>query len=59
LLIESTTHVGDIVLDCTASTGTVTEGLKKQRLDVIDAADDIDLEELPDAVIKPLNRYCK
>jgi hypothetical protein len=22
LLIESTTHVGDIVLDCTASTGT-------------------------------------
>jgi hypothetical protein len=38
---------------------TVTEGFKKQCLDVIDAADDIDLEELPDVVIKPLNRYCK
>jgi hypothetical protein len=37
----------------------VTEGFKKQRLDVIDAVDDVDLEELPDAVIKPLNRYCK
>jgi hypothetical protein len=37
----------------------VTEGFKKQRLDGIDAADDVDLEELPDAVIKPLNRYCK
>jgi hypothetical protein len=38
---------------------TVTEGFKKQRLDGIDAADDVDLEELPDAVIKPLNRYYK
>jgi hypothetical protein len=38
---------------------TVTEGFMKQRLDGIDAADDVDLEELPDAVIKPLNRYCK
>jgi hypothetical protein len=38
---------------------TVTEGFKKQRLDGIDAAADVDLEELPDAVIKPLNRYCK
>jgi hypothetical protein len=38
---------------------TVTEGFKKQHLDGIDAADDVDLEELPDAVIKPLNRYCK
>jgi hypothetical protein len=38
---------------------TVTEGFKKQRLDVIDTDDDVDLEELPDAVIKPLNRYCK
>jgi hypothetical protein len=37
----------------------VTEGFKKQRLDGIDAADDVDLEELPDAVIKPLNRYYK
>jgi hypothetical protein len=36
-----------------------TEGFKKQRLDGIDAADDVDLEELPDAVIKPLNQYCK
>jgi hypothetical protein len=38
---------------------TVTEGFKKQRLDGIDAAADVDLEELPDAIIKPLNRYCK
>jgi hypothetical protein len=38
---------------------TVTEGLKKQRLDGVDAADDVDLEEFPDAVIQPLNRYCK
>jgi hypothetical protein len=38
---------------------TVTEGFKKQRLDGIDAAADVDLEKLPDAVIKPLNRYCK
>jgi hypothetical protein len=37
----------------------VTEGFKKQRLDGIAAADDVDLEELLDAVIKPLNRYCK
>jgi hypothetical protein len=38
---------------------TVIEGFKKQRLDGIDACDDVDLEELPDVVIKPLNRYCK
>jgi hypothetical protein len=38
---------------------TVTEGFKKQRLDGIDTSDDVDLEELPDAVIKPLNQYCK
>jgi hypothetical protein len=33
----------------------VTEGFKKQRLDGIDGADDVDLEELPDAIIKLLN----
>jgi hypothetical protein len=38
---------------------TVTEGFKKQQLDGIDAAADVDLEELPDAVIQPLNQYCK
>jgi hypothetical protein len=118
LFIESTTHVGDIVLDCTASTSTkflvilsfmafsilyclhlswfiegasvhacrkagrhfvamegdevifkaileplivdtVTEGLKKQRIDGVDAADDVEVEELPDPVFTPLNRYCK
>jgi hypothetical protein len=37
----------------------VTEGFKKQRLDGIDAVDYVDLEELPDAVIQPLNQYCK
>jgi hypothetical protein len=38
---------------------TVTEGFKKQQLDAIDAADGVELEELPDAVIQPLNRYYK
>jgi hypothetical protein len=38
---------------------TVTEGFKKQRLDGDDAVDDVELEELPDPVIQPLNRYCK
>jgi hypothetical protein len=38
---------------------TITEGFKKQCLNGIDATDDVDLEELPDAIIKPLNRYCK
>jgi hypothetical protein len=37
----------------------VTEGFKKQRLDSDDAADDIELEELPDPTIQPLNQYCK
>jgi hypothetical protein len=121
LLIESTTHVGDIVLDCSASIGTkflvilsfmafsvlimtlflhlswfiegasvhacrkagrhfvamegdevifkaileplivdtVTEGFKKQRIDGVDTADDVEVEELPDPVITPLNRYYK
>jgi hypothetical protein len=122
LLIESTTEVGDIVLDCTASTGTlfpvnlcfmalsflfmillltffdfikvhqstlvarpvaiswpwrgirrssrplymeplivdtITEGFKKQRLDGYDTADNVEVEELPDPVFTPLNRYCK
>jgi hypothetical protein len=38
---------------------TVTEGLKKQRIDGVDAADDVEVEELPDPVFTPLNRYCK
>jgi hypothetical protein len=38
---------------------TVTKGFKKQRLDGPDAADDEELEELPDPVFTPLNRYCK
>jgi hypothetical protein len=38
---------------------TITEGFKKQRLDGDDAADDVELEELPDLVIQSLNRYCK
>jgi hypothetical protein len=38
---------------------TVTEGFKKQRLDGIDAADDAEVEELPDPIFTPLNRYCK
>jgi hypothetical protein len=38
---------------------TVTEGFKKQRIDGADAADDVEVEELPDPVFIPLNRYCK
>jgi hypothetical protein len=38
---------------------TVTEGFKKQRIDGVDATNDIDLEELPDPVFTPLNRYYK
>jgi hypothetical protein len=38
---------------------TVTKGLKKQRIDGIDAADDVEFEELKDPVFTPLNRYCK
>jgi hypothetical protein len=38
---------------------TISEGFKKQRLDGDDTADDVELEELPDLVIQPLNRYCK
>jgi hypothetical protein len=38
---------------------TVTEGLKKQRIDGVDVADDVEVEELPDPVFTPLNRYCK
>jgi hypothetical protein len=30
---------------------TVTKGFRKQQLDGIDTADDVDLEELPDAII--------
>lgn len=94
LLIESTTQVGDIVLDCTASIGasvhvcckvgwhfvalegdvkifkavleplsvdSVTEALKKQRLDHVDASEDdtlLDkLEEHENLVFQPLDRY--
>jgi hypothetical protein len=38
---------------------TVTEGLKKQQIDGDDAVDDVEVEELPDPVFTPLNRYCK
>jgi hypothetical protein len=38
---------------------TVTEGFKKQQIDGVDATHDVDLEELPDPVFTPLNRYCK
>jgi hypothetical protein len=37
----------------------VTKGFKKQRIDGVDAADDVDLEGLPDPVFTPLNQYCK
>jgi hypothetical protein len=34
---------------------TLTEGFKKQRID----GDDAEVEELPDPIFIPLNRYCK
>jgi hypothetical protein len=37
----------------------VTEGFKKQRLDGDNAINDVEVEELPDLVFTPLNRYCK
>jgi hypothetical protein len=38
---------------------TITEGFKKQRLNGYDTADNVEVEELPDPVFTPLNRYCK
>jgi hypothetical protein len=39
---------------------TVTEGFKKQRLHGDDTDDDdVDLQELENPVIQPLDRYCK
>jgi hypothetical protein len=38
---------------------TVTEGFKKQQLDATDANDDVEVEESPDTIIVPLNRYYK
>jgi hypothetical protein len=37
----------------------VSEALKKQRLEATSTANDIEVEELEDPVILPLNRYCK
>jgi hypothetical protein len=37
----------------------VSEDLKKQQLQAPSTVDDVELEELPDPVIQPLNRYCK
>jgi hypothetical protein len=37
----------------------VTEGFKKQQLDAISIANDLEVEEYPDTIIIPLNRYCK
>jgi hypothetical protein len=37
----------------------ITEGLKKQRIDGDDAVDDAEVEELPDPIFTPLNRYYK
>jgi hypothetical protein len=37
----------------------VSEALKKQQLQATSTANDVELEELPDPVIQPPNRYCK
>jgi hypothetical protein len=38
---------------------TITEVFKKQGLDGYDATDNVEVEERPDPVFTPLNRYCK
>ena len=38
---------------------TISKAFKKQWLDGYDAVDDVELEELPDAIIQLLNRYYK
>jgi hypothetical protein len=38
---------------------TITKGFKKQQLGGDDAADDVEVEELPDPIITPLNQYYK
>jgi hypothetical protein len=37
----------------------ISEALKNQRLEATSTANDIEVEELEDPVILPLNRYCK
>jgi hypothetical protein len=37
----------------------ITEGLKKQRLEATSTANDLEVEELLDTEITPLNQYCK
>jgi hypothetical protein len=37
----------------------VSEALKKQQLEATSTADILEIDELPDPVITPLNRYCK
>jgi hypothetical protein len=37
----------------------ITKGLKKQQLEAISTANDLEDEELLDPVIQPLNRYYK
>jgi hypothetical protein len=37
----------------------VNEALKKQRLEAINTTDVLEIDELLDPVITPLNRYCK
>jgi hypothetical protein len=37
----------------------VSEALKKQRLEATSTADVLEIDEFPDLVITPLNKYCK
>jgi hypothetical protein len=37
----------------------VSEGLKRQRVEATSTTDDLEVEEYPDTLITPLNRYCK
>ena len=37
----------------------ISEAVKKKQLQATSTANDVELEELPDLVIQPLDRYCK
>jgi hypothetical protein len=37
----------------------VSEAIKKQRLEATSTVDVLEIDELPDPIIIPLNRYCK
>ena len=45
--------LGPLIVDA------VTKGIMKQHLNANEVVDDVELEELLDPIIQPLNQYCK